>query len=238
MAVHVFGANRAEVCRIAAEAALDSKQWNVALRWSSEFASLQPANAIALYNSAVASNNLGLMTSSWAFYQKAKELNPALVNKDIENRHGALEAPVQNDSGSAVDSLDMWYNEAVSMQEQNNDTGAEQMYKNILKQNPAYSHAWNNLGAVYSARGQLQDAVNCFLKLLDKRHDIPEAYANLVNVYLAQDSIADAKRWIYKGLGHNPDNQVLKDLDVKVKEAAKANDTSKPVSITRKNRSK
>jgi hypothetical protein len=73
--------------------------------------------------------------------------------------------------------------------------------------------------------------------LLEKRHDMPEAYANLVNVYLAQDSIADAKRWIFKGLGHNPDSQLLKALDIKVKQAAQGNDTSKSVPQTIKHRS-
>jgi len=31
----------------------------------------------------------------------------------------------------------------------------------------------------------------------------------------------EAQRWIIKGLGHNPDSEILKELDVKVKQLAK-----------------
>jgi hypothetical protein len=56
---------------------------------------------------------------------------------------------------------------------------------------------------------------------VEKQHDIPEAYANLVTVYIAMDSLGAARGWIIKGLGHNPDSDVLKDLDSQVKDLVK-----------------
>jgi len=230
--------NRIDICRIASNAAIALKQWNAALRWSSELASLKPDDAVVQYNCAVAYYNLDFMSSAWTYYQKAKALNPALSNNDIENRHTSLESPAIKITSVANDSLDIWYNDAVTQQEQHNDSAAEVLYKHILERDTAYARALNNLGAIYSARGQLSEAADCFLKLLDKRHDMPEAYANLVNVYLAQDSIAEARHWIFKGLGHNPDSRLLKDLDMKVKNAQKTNDTLNNVTASRKHGSK
>jgi tetratricopeptide (TPR) repeat protein len=107
------------------------------------------------------------------------------------------------------------------LQDSGKDTAAEAMYKKILDKNPAYYHAWNNMGAIYSGRGELQQAVDCYLKSIEKQHDIPEAYANLVNVYIAMENYKEAQRWIVKGRGHNPDSDILKELEIKVKDLAK-----------------
>jgi hypothetical protein len=63
--------------------------------------------------------------------------------------------------------------------------------------------------------------VDCYLKSIEKQHDIPEAYANLVNVYVAMENYKEAQRWIVKGRGHNPDSDILKGLEIKVKDLAK-----------------
>ena len=213
--------NRIDVYRLAANAAIASEQWDAALRWSSDLAAMKPNDAVVLYNCAVASYNLDFMSSAWTYYQQAIALNPALHNKDIESRYASLESPALKINAVANDSLDIWYNDAVTQQEQHNDSAAEITYKRILERNPAYLSAQNNLGAIYSARGQLDEAGACFLAVLNKRHDMPEVYANLVTIYLALDNIAEAKRWILKGIGHNPDAQVLKELEIKVNDAQK-----------------
>jgi tetratricopeptide (TPR) repeat protein len=159
------------------------------------------------------------MEESWTYYQKARQLDPRVENKDIEKRYQALHS---QGAGIAqiMDSVDYWYNTAVTLQDSAHDTTAEAYYKKILEKNPAYYLAWNNLGAIYSGRGELDTAVECYLKSIEKRHDIPEAYANLVNIYIEMKNIKEAQRWIIKGRGHNPDSELLKELEVKVKELA------------------
>jgi tetratricopeptide (TPR) repeat protein len=114
----------------------------------------------------------------------------------------------------------MLYNAAVALQGDQKNDSAETIYRRILEKKSSFYRAWNNLGAIYSARGELSEALNCFMKSVEKQHDMPEAYANIVNIYIAMDSTGAAQRWVIKGIGHNPDSQILKDLDAQVKGAS------------------
>ena len=215
------GKDRGDVCRVVGNACFSLKQWEKARQWYEELAGMEKNDAVVQYNCAVASYNLGDVSASWEYYQKATELNPLLKNKDIENRYAAMKSPVKTDS-VITDSLDDMYNNAVALQRDlKNDSAAEVIYRKILDKKNTYFRAWNNLGAIYSARGDLHEAVNCFLRSIEKQHDIPEAYANLVNVYIAMDSLSAAQRWTIKGIGHNPDSEVLRELDAKVKDLAR-----------------
>ena len=211
------GKDRGDVCRVVGNAHFGLKQWSNARHWYEQLAGMEKNDAVVQYNCAVAAYNLGDVQASWDYYQKARELNPLLSNKDIENRYASLKAPVKADT-AVVDSIDALYNSAVALQrDDKNDSAAELVYKKILDKKNTYYRAWNNLGAIYSARGDLQSAVGCFLHSIEKQHDIPEAYANLANVYVAMDSLRQAQYWIVKGIGHNPDSDALRELDANVK---------------------
>jgi tetratricopeptide (TPR) repeat protein len=215
------GKDRGDVCRIVGNANFGLKQWKNARQWYEQLAGMERNDAVVQYNCAVASYNLGDVDAAWEYYRKARELDSTLSNKDIEKRYAAKHAPAQPDS-VVVDSLDALYNSAVALQrDDKNDSAAELIYKKILDKKKEYYRAWNNLGAIYSARGDLGEALQCFLRSIEKQHDIPEAYANLVNVYIAMDSLPAAQRWTIKGIGHNPDSDVLKGLDTTVKEMIK-----------------
>jgi superkiller protein 3 len=214
------GDDRADVCRLVGNAAMGQKQWKKALQWYQQLEDVRRSDPLVEFNLAVICYNLGSMEESWAYYQKARQLDPKLENKDIEKRYQSLH-PADGTSGQVMDSADIWYNGAVTLQDSGKDTVAEAVYKKILDKNPAYYLAWNNLGAIYSGRGELQQAVDCYLKSIEKQHDIPEAYANLVNVYVAMENYKEAQRWIVKGRGHNPDSDILKGLEIKVKDLAK-----------------
>jgi superkiller protein 3 len=214
------GEDRADVCRVVGNSAMGLKQWKKALEWYQQLEGVKRTDPLVQYNLAVISYNLGTMEESWAYYQKARRLDPKLENKDIEKRYQALHSPGAG-IAQIMDSVDYWYNTAVTLQDSAHDTTAEAYYRKILEKNPAYYLAWNNLGAIYSGRGELDTAVECYLKSIEKRHDIPEAYANLVNIYIEMKNIKEAQRWILKGRGHNPDSELLKELEVKVKELAK-----------------
>jgi tetratricopeptide (TPR) repeat protein len=162
---------------------------------------------------------LGDIDSSYEYYLKARRIDPSLYSKDIENRYAAVHAKPKIKAAAPVDSVEYAYNQAVDLQNEGNGDSAEALYKKVLEKDPGYSQAWNNLGAIYSGRDSLRQALQCFLKVVEKRDDLPEAYINVINVYIAMDSLDQAGRWVVKGLGHNPENDLLRELDVKVKEA-------------------
>lgn len=214
------GEDRADVCRLVGNAAMSLKLWGKARQWYQQLEDLKPRDALVLYNLAVISYNLGSLDESWSYYQKARQIDAKLENKDIENRYHSAH-PETGEISQLMDSVDYWYNTGVTLQDSAHDTAAEAYYKKILEKNPTYYRAWNNLGAIYSGRGDLDKAVEYYLKSVEKQHDIPEAYANLVNIYIQMNNIKEAQRWIIKGLGHNPDSDMLKQLDAKVKQLAR-----------------
>jgi tetratricopeptide (TPR) repeat protein len=206
------GPDRADVCRIAGNAAFSLKQWEQAKSWYAQLSNVEANNPIVQFNLAVANYNLGDMDKAWDYYQRARQLDPSLTNKDIEKRYDFTKNPNANQPTMVMDSNDLLYNQAVELQNKNDTARAEAIYNQIIKKDPAYALAWNNLGTLYAARADLEKAIQYYQKSIEKRHDIPEAYANLVNIYIAMGNFSQAKRWLIKGEGHNPDSDVLKQM--------------------------
>jgi Flp pilus assembly protein TadD len=111
---------------------------------------------------------------------------------------------------------------AVDLQNEGKDSAAEKIYLRIVAKEKYHSQAWNNLGALYGARGDIDNAEKAYFKAVEKKHDIPETYANLVNLYIELEEFVKARQWIIKGLGHNPGNEILTALREKLLEAEKA----------------
>jgi tetratricopeptide (TPR) repeat protein len=217
----VRGDERTDVIRLAGNSAMGNKQWKKALQYYQQLEDVKAGDPLVQYNLAVICYNLGSMEESWSYYQKARKLDPTIESSDIEKRYQSTHGGADGGAAVAMDSIDVWYNDAVTLQNDGKDTAAEAVYKKLLDKNPTYYHAWNNLGAIYSGRGDLASAEKCYLRSIEKQHDIPEAYANLVNIYIALENYKEAQRWIVKGRGHNPDSDLLKELEIKVKEGAK-----------------
>lgn len=213
------GTDRTDVCRLAGNSAFALKQWTVAKQWYIQLSSLEAVNPIVQYNLAVASYNLNEIEDAWKYYQRAKSLNPSIYNKDIEAKYNSK----LGNSGSSIaaDSVDSWYNDAVDLQNAGNDSAAEKLYKKVVEKNPMYNLAWNNLGAIYGKRGDIDNAEKAYIKAVEKKHDIPESYANLVNLYIELEEFSKARQWILKGIGHNPDSQLLIEMREKITSAEK-----------------
>ncbi|MDR2592442.1 MAG: tetratricopeptide repeat protein [Chitinispirillales bacterium] len=217
------GGARAEICRTAGDCAVAAKKWADAKTWFTKLSTIEPGNAAAQYNIAVAHYNLGEVEESYNRYQKARELDKKIQNKDIELRYeqfkrggSSQQKEVALPNRAQNDSLDTWYNRAVDLQNAKKIDQAEAMYKKILEQDPAFSYAWNNLGAIYGARGDLDQAETAYLKALDAQPS-PETYANLANIYIAKNDNAKAAEIVAKGLEKNPNSAALKQLERKVK---------------------
>ncbi|MCL2218734.1 MAG: tetratricopeptide repeat protein [Chitinispirillia bacterium] len=222
----VQGRARAEVVGIAANSAVASRNWGEAKNWFGQLSSLEPGNSVALYNLAVAHYNLGDIESAYNQYKKAQGLDRKIKNKDIEERYeefkrggsssAAQSAPPPAPVRSGRDSLDIWYNEAVDLQNAKKEAQAEAIYKKILAVDPAFSLAWNNLGAIYGARGDLEEAEAAYLKALENQ-TAPETFANLANIYIALEDFAKAGDILAKGLAVNPNSALLKRMEQRVK---------------------
>ncbi|NLD99123.1 MAG: tetratricopeptide repeat protein, partial [Fibrobacter sp.] len=213
----VNGPDRADCCRLAGNAAFALKDWKTALGWYLQLSSVDANNSIVQYNLAVASYNLNDIQNSWKYYQRAKALDPSIQNNDIEAKY--KRSIGEGDVVAVSDSSEIWYNSAVDLQNGGMDSAAEKLYLKILEKDPAQSLAWNNLGAIYGARGDIDGAEQAYFKAIEKKHDIPETYANLVNLYIELEEYSKARQWIIKGIGHNPDSQVLMELKNKIVEA-------------------
>jgi tetratricopeptide (TPR) repeat protein len=221
LAANATGGNRSNLCRLIGNASFKLKDWKKARSWYLQLSGLQSQDAVVQYNLAVASYNLGQMEDAWKYYQAARQLDPSLSNPDIEKRHAAQTGQAPG-SAALSDSTDIWYNQAVDLQAADNDSGASILYLKILERDSAYVKAWNNLGAIHSKHGEIDDAINCYTKSIARRHDLPEAYANLVNLYIALEEFEKAHYWLFKGKFHNPDSPLLQEMETALTDAKRA----------------
>ncbi len=217
-----MGTDLADVCRLAGNAAFSLRQWDEARKWYLQLSGVEANSAVVQYNLAVACYNLNRIEDSWKYYTRAKELDPSISNKDIEKRYSLKNGSASTyDSALILDSTDIWYNQAVELQKNGIDSSAEKLYKKVLAKDPSHSLAWNNLGAIYGKRGDIDNAEKAYFKAIEKRHDVPETYANLINLYIELEEFAKARKWIIKGIGHNPDSELLAELRGKIETAEK-----------------
>lgn len=214
MVKRAVGQDRADVCRLAGNCAFALKKWESAKAWYLQLSNVEARDAVVQYNLAVAHYNLGEVEESFKRYQNARKLDKSISNKDIELRYEQTQKSSRKVVKTVVklDSVDAWYNEAVELHNAEMPERAEELYKKVVKHNPSHSQAWNNLGAIYGARGDLEDAVSAYLKAIENKHDVPETYANLVNIYMALEKSAEAEKWVNEGLGKHPGSQLLKQM--------------------------
>jgi tetratricopeptide (TPR) repeat protein len=225
----VSGPGRAEIIRITGNSAIASRNWGEARNWFGQLAAIEPRNVVTQYNLAVAHYNVGDIEAAYNQYRRAQALDRKIQNREIEQRYEqfkrgdppptAQNAPPQASPRRAGrDSLDTWYNRAVDLQNAKKEAQAEALYRKILENDSTFGLAWNNLGAIYGARGDLDEAVNAYLKALENQ-SAPETFANLANVYIALEEFAKAGDIIARGLTSNPNNAMLKRMDQRVRRA-------------------
>lgn len=208
---HATGQDKEELYRLVGTSAMKLKDWEVAQSWFSQLVGIKPDDAVAYYNMAVAACNLDNMDASWKWYQKAREIDSTLHSSNIENKYKALNA--EPEDTTVLGELDKLYNQAVELQQQGSDTAAEEIYKEIVEKDGRFYRAWNNLGAIYGVRGEIDEAIDCYKNAVSRRADIADGYANLVNIYIALEDFRKAERWLAKGKKRNPDSEVLKQME-------------------------
>ena len=101
--------------------------------------------------------------------------------------------------------LSACYNLARLKQMEKDYNGAIGIYSAIVKQEPRFGLAWNNLGVVYREVGQPDEAISCFRRAVAFAPDLAEAWNNLG---VAQDEshlIENASQSYKKAIELNPD---------------------------------
>jgi|GEM_PF-2056547 len=211
IAADLFSGNeKIEMVRIAANSSAAIKNWSAALRWFSLLNKLDPTPQNTL-NAAIAAYNENNITLTKEFYLSAKKQDVSISNKDIEARLEHEERPKEPQKTTSVvfSSADSLYNAALNFHLSGDAQKAVELYDQLLKNDPNYYRAWNNLGAIYGEQGEFEKAVSAYENAVGRRADIADGYVNLVNIYSALDDINNAKKWLRKGLKVAPKDQNL-----------------------------
>lgn len=101
--------------------------------------------------------------------------------------------------------LSACYNLGRLKQMEGDDTGAINIYRAIVRQQPRFGLAWNNMGVAYREIGEPEEAISCFRRAVAFDPDMAEAWNNLG---VAQDEfhmIENASRSYQKAIEIQPD---------------------------------
>ena len=83
--------------------------------------------------------------------------------------------------------------------------GAISIYKTIVKQQPRFGLAWNNLGLAYREIGEPDDAISCFRRAVAFEPDMAEAWNNLGVMQDAFHMVENASTSYKKAIEIQPD---------------------------------
>ncbi len=80
--------------------------------------------------------------------------------------------------------LDFLFKEATAFVFTGNVNAGEALYRKIIAENPQYEKAWNNLGVLLSARGDMQQAESCYINAIRLNPDYLIARLKLTELYI------------------------------------------------------
>ena len=125
--------------------------------------------------------------------------NENKLDKAIKALDRLEEKCAESDDFSAV-----LYFRALCKDENGNKSGAIADYEELLTRDYTHSHAWSNLGLIYTHIGKDDDAMRCYLEAV--RHDPSNQYAhcNLGNLYLQKADYQSALEHALKSLEAEP----------------------------------
>ncbi|MGD9201708.1 MAG: tetratricopeptide repeat protein, partial [Chitinispirillia bacterium] len=214
--LHGTEKDKIDIFRLLCNSTIKLKDWRQATFYFLKMSELTPDDPLIWYNLAVTAYNQDDMTNSWKWYKKSQKIDPKIRNMDIENRYRTNLTSAKDEY---LNDLDFLYNKAVKLQYSENDSAAEKLYQQILKKNEKHYRAWNNLGAIYGERAELQKAIHCYKNAISEKKDSPDGYANLVIIYLALNDIKLAEKWLRKGMHRAPGSDVLRQMKTQLQNA-------------------
>jgi tetratricopeptide (TPR) repeat protein len=111
-----------------------------------------------------------------------------------------------------------FYAQALQKQNEGRHAQAAELYKKVLKIDPGYLPAMNNLGVAYMNQKKYKQAIGSFNEALNIRHDYVKAHYNLACVYAQKNEVARSLFYLKNAMDFNPDVRqwVDEDQDLKV----------------------
>ena len=98
---------------------------------------------------------------------------------------------------------------------------AQDLYNQVLKINPNYADAHNNLGAIFNSLGEVKKAKECYEKAIEINPNYADAYNNLGAIFKELEENTKAKNCFEKAIESNPNHTfALNNLGVIYKELA------------------
>ena len=73
----------------------------------------------------------------------------------------------------------------VSLIEQNKLAEAKTNYIELIKTNPSFAEAHNNLANIYIKENKIEEAIFYLEKAIANKHDLTQAHLNLAKIYIA-----------------------------------------------------
>ena len=95
---------------------------------------------------------------------------------------------------------------AIQNHQNNNLQDAQNYYQKVLKIDPNYTPAHNNLGAIFKQLGELEKAKKCFEKAIEINSNYADAYNNLGVLFKELGELEKAKECFEKTIEINPNN--------------------------------
>ncbi len=113
-------------------------------------------------------------------------------------RRAAYTAPARVRAGMGTD-IDTTLEEAIEQFRRGDAAGAEAGFRGILARDPEHVEALNNLGVVLRARGQVEAALECYVRALRIKPGKPEYYKNIGNALCDKGMVDEAVACYLRG---------------------------------------
>lgn len=114
-------------------------------------------------------------------------------------------APVKKPPASVTPDPRQLYERALAYQRTNNLTMAERLYVSILKIDPQYVTAMNNLGVIYMSQNKYQNAQQLFQNAISIDNDYVDPYYNLACVHTLSGNTTEGLAYLKKALALKKD---------------------------------
>jgi tetratricopeptide (TPR) repeat protein len=96
------------------------------------------------------------------------------------------------------------YNRAVDLYRQGRLQNAEKLYKDILRLDPTFSNALNDLGVIYIQKKNFSEAKECFEKAIQLQPDAVEPYYNLACLHSIKGELQEGLMKLNQAIALNP----------------------------------
>ncbi|MEA3470760.1 MAG: tetratricopeptide repeat protein [Thermodesulfobacteriota bacterium] len=109
------------------------------------------------------------------------------------------------------------YQKALGYQQKNDLDKAERLYGNILKRDPEFVYALNNLGVIYMGKKRDEDAVEMFEKAIEHSDGYVDPYYNLACIYSKRGYVSKSLNYLKMAvqLNNSVKNWVKNDKDLR-----------------------